>query len=296
MAEQNQQLRGGGGQGGSPWRFMADYQYGDKLPTFSKPHFQWKLLTDYVGRRFVYRPVSESTMDDARRMLERMRLTQGALILADSQTAGRGRIGRSWVSPPDVNLYFSVLLFPETTGLRPLAYVTPLAIAAAIEEVSAAAGAKVIPELKWPNDVLIRGLKVAGVLIEVDDVPDRLAAIAGVGIDVNLEPDDYEEIAGIATSIKAASGSAVYREEVLAAFCNHFESLYEEALSGSRRPFDAWRSRLVTIGREVTVVRPASAPLICQAVDVDEDGSLIIERPDGSREQIEAGDVIVKQR
>src|SRR6266496_2352128 len=100
MAEQNQPRPGDGGQNRSPFRFMVDYVYGDALPTFSKPHFQWKLLTDYMGRRFVYRPVAESTMDDARRMLERMRLTSGAVILADSQTAGRGRNGRTWVSPP----------------------------------------------------------------------------------------------------------------------------------------------------------------------------------------------------
>src|SRR5439155_1991633 len=112
--------------------------------------------------RFVYRPVAESTMDDARRILERMRLTPGSVILADSQTAGRGRNGRTWVSPPEVNLYFTFLLFPEPRALRPLAYVTPLAVAAAIEEVCTAAGKKVVPELKWPNDVLVEGRKIAG--------------------------------------------------------------------------------------------------------------------------------------
>jgi BirA family biotin operon repressor/biotin-[acetyl-CoA-carboxylase] ligase len=294
MAEQNQQRPGEGGQNRSPFRFMVDYQFGDALPTFSKPHFQWKLLTDYMGRRFVYRPVAESTMDDARRMLERMRLTPGAVILADSQTAGRGRNGRTWVSPPDVNLYFTFLLFPEPRALRPLAYVTPLAVAAAIEEVSAAAGKKVVPELKWPNDVLVQGLKIAGVLIEVDHLPDRLAAIVGVGINVNLEPDEFEEISGIATSIKAAVGESVPREEILAAFCNHFESLYEEALSGSLRPFEAWRDRLVTIGRNV-VTEVDGISLAGRAVDVAEDGALIIERADGRRERIEAGDVVLTQ-
>src|ERR1051325_4431240 len=176
MAEQNTQRTGEGGQNRSPFRFMVDYQYGDALPMFSKPYFQWKLLTDYMGRRFVYRPVAESTMDDGRRMLERMRLTPGAVILADAQPEGRGRAGRSWVSPPDVNLYFTFLLFPEPAALRPLAYVTPLAIAEAIEEVSASAGRKIMPDLKWPNDVQIEGRKVAGVLIEVDHLPDRLAA------------------------------------------------------------------------------------------------------------------------
>jgi BirA family biotin operon repressor/biotin-[acetyl-CoA-carboxylase] ligase len=294
MAEQNQQRPGDGGQNRSPFRFMVDYQYGDALPTFSKPHFQWKLLTDYMGRRFVYRPVAKSTMDDARRMLERMRLTPGAVILADSQTEGRGRNGRTWVSPPDVNLYFTFLLFPEPRAVRPLAYVTPLAVAAAIEEVSAAAGKKIVPDLKWPNDVLVDGRKIAGVLIEVDHLPDRLAAIVGVGINVNLDPDDFEEISGIATSLKAAIGAPVAREEVLASFCNHFESLYEEALSGSLRPFEAWRDRLVTLNRRV-VAEVDGISLAGRAVDVAEDGALIVERDDGVRERIEAGDVVLIQ-
>ena len=294
MAEQNTQRTGEGGPNRSPFRFMVDYQYGDALPMFSKPHFQWKLHTEYMGRRFVYRPVAESTMDDARRMLERMRLTPGAVILADAQTEGRGRNGRGWVSPPEVNLYFTFLLFPEPSGLRPLAYVTPLAVALAIEEVALAAGKDLRADLKWPNDVLIDGRKVAGVLIEVDHLPDRIAAVVGVGINVNLEPAAYEEIADIATSIKVVTGAAVAREEVLAAFCNQFERLYEAAVTGSREPFEAWRERLVTIGRHVRAEVDGFA-LIGRAVDVEDDGSLVIECEDGRRERIEAGDVILSQ-
>src|SRR6187200_1036379 len=109
----------------------------ETLPLFSKPYFSWKLTTDVIGRRLVYRPDTESTMDDARRMLERFRLTSGAVVLAETQSAGRGRDGRSWVSPPDVNLLFTVLLMTESLqAVRPLAYVTPLAIALAIEEIA----------------------------------------------------------------------------------------------------------------------------------------------------------------
>jgi BirA family biotin operon repressor/biotin-[acetyl-CoA-carboxylase] ligase len=292
MAEQNQARPVEGPPGGRPFRFMVDYQVGDALPMFAKPHFQWKLNTEYMGRRFVYRPVSESTMDDARRMMERMRLTQGAVILAETQTAGRGRAGRAWVSPPDVNLYFTFLLFPEPAGLRPLAYVTPLAAALAIEQVSEEAGKKIVPSLKWPNDVLVDGRKLAGVLIEIDHMPDRMGAIVGVGINVNVDPDDYEEIAGIATSMKLLTGTVIAREEVLAAFCNHFESLYEEALGGSRRPFEQWKSRLVTLGKMVHAER-GGLPLYGKAVDVEDDGALLIEREDGVRERVEAGDVLL---
>ncbi len=272
---------------------MVDYQFGDQLPIFSKPYFQWGLHTEYVGRRFVYRPVSESTMDDARRMMERINLPEGTVVLAESQTAGRGRAGRPWVSPPDVNLYLTLLLFPPANRLRTLAWVTPLAVAQAIEVVTADKGAAVKPDIKWPNDVLVAGKKLSGVLIETDHVGDKLLALVGVGINVNLDASGYPEIAGIATSIKEAAGVAIPREEVLAAFCNQFEALHQEALSGSSAPFQTWKSRLVTLGQHVTVTAPDGA-FDGQAVDVADDGSLIVVLAAGGRRRVEAGDVSVR--
>src|SRR5688572_22522537 len=175
-------------------RRMFEIQVGDSLPLFSKPHFQWHLTTDYVGRRFVYRPTTESTMDDARRMMERFNLQNGAIVIAETQTAGRGRLGRAWISPPDVNLYFTIVLQPQAEGLRPLPYVTPLALALALEDVAAKAGKEVRFDLKWPNDVQFGGKKVAGVLIETENLPDRFLALVGCGINVNLDPERYPEI------------------------------------------------------------------------------------------------------
>jgi BirA family transcriptional regulator, biotin operon repressor / biotin---[acetyl-CoA-carboxylase] ligase len=275
-------------------RRMFDLRFGDSLPLFSKPHFQWGLTTDYVGRRFVYRPTSESTMDDAKRMIQRFSLQNGALVLAETQTAGRGRLGRSWVSPPDVNLYFTVVLYPSEHGLRPLAYTTPLAAALAIEEVASSQGFQIKADLKWPNDVQIGGKKVAGVLVETEYGPERLAAYVGVGINVNLEASAYDEIRDIATSVKEATGAPMPREEVLSSFCNHFESLYEEAKGGSLRPFNDWKARLVTIGQRVQARTP-SGIVDGLAVDVAADGALVLQLEDGGRAAIEAGEVIPRQ-
>ena len=281
------------------FRRQMDRMQFETLPLFNKPRFSWKLKTDYVGRRFVYRPSTESTMDDARRMLERFRLGSGAVVLAETQTAGRGRAGRSWVSPPDVNLYFTLVIYPPPDSARPLAYVTPLAIAIAAEETAAAAGRGLRADLKWPNDVLVGGKKLAGVLIETLETPStgsgrggggEAVALIGIGINVNLDVAAYPEIADIATSLKEALGVEVAREELLAAFCNHFEALYEQALAGKRAPFQAWRDRLVTLGREV-VATGAREAVRGVAVDVEEDGALVIERADGRRVRVEAGDV-----
>jgi BirA family biotin operon repressor/biotin-[acetyl-CoA-carboxylase] ligase len=263
----------------------------ETLPLFSRPMLSWNLKTDYVGRRFMYRPVSDSTMDDARSGLERFRLGPGAIVLAETQSAARGRNGRSWVSPPDVNLYFTLVMFPELADLRCLPYVTALAVAEAIEEVTAKSGRPLKVDLKWPNDVLIDGKKkVAGILIETTETSEgKLAALIGVGINVNLEVADYPELARIATSLKDALGFKVSREEVLAFFCNHFESLYEEAIAGSNAPFEAWRTRLITLGNEV-VATGAAETIRGVAIDVEQDGALVIQS-DGQRVRVDAGDV-----
>lgn len=263
----------------------------ETLPLFSKPHFSWRLQTDYVGRRLIYRPETESTMDDAHRMLERFRLTNGALLLAETQTAGRGRAGRAWVSPPDVNLYCTIVVTPSAEGVRCLPYVTPLAVAQAVEEIASAEGVSLHAALKWPNDVQIDGRKIAGVLVESTSAADEtLVAFVGAGINVNLDVEAHREISSIATSIKREVGVEVYREEVLASFCNHFEALYEAASSGDRAPFESWRSRLINLGREVTAHGPRE-DVQGIAVDVTEDGALVIERADGRRVTVEAGDV-----
>jgi BirA family biotin operon repressor/biotin-[acetyl-CoA-carboxylase] ligase len=268
----------------------------ETLPLFSKPYFSWNLHTDYVGRRFVYRPSTESTMDDARRMLERFRLTEGALLLAETQTAGRGRAGRRWVSPPDVNLYFTLVLQPPPEALRGLAFITPLATARAAEATASKHGLEFVTELKWPNDLLVGGRKLAGTLIETsEDQQGRPVALVGVGINVNLDVAAYPEIAGIATSIRAETGVAVPREELLAAFCNQFEPLYEQLKAGSVAPFEEWRRRLVTLGHEVTA-SGAGETLRGTAVDVGADGALIIETAGGCRVRVEAGDVTLSAR
>jgi BirA family transcriptional regulator, biotin operon repressor / biotin---[acetyl-CoA-carboxylase] ligase len=278
------------------FRRQMDLMEFETLPLFSKPLFSWNLHTDYIGRRCVYRPSSESTMDDARRMLERWNLQSGAILLSETQTAARGRAGRSWVSPPDVNLYFTLMLRLGDRDIRSLSYVTPLAVAEAIEETASRYDGSLHIDLKWPNDAQIGGLKVAGVLIEAATGQEgEPVALVGVGINVNMDVGAYAELDGIAISIKQAMGRELPREVLLAAFCDHVERLYEEAASGSRSPFEAWKRRLVTLGREV-VATGGGQELRGTAVDVNDDGTLVIETADGARHTVEAGDVTLSRR
>ncbi len=254
---------------------------------FSLEAFQSQLRTSFVGRRAIYRRSVTSTMDVARYEAA-AGAPEGAVVIADEQTAGRGRLGRRWVSPPGTNLYLSVILRPPATHLRQLSIITPLAICQAVEEVTGLAA-----RIKWPNDVLIDQRKVGGVLLDAEIVGDRVQyAVAGIGLNVNFDPSTYEEIREIATSLKRELGREVSREAVLAALLNHLEQLYEGALRGEDVE-QAWKERLETLGKSVRV-HFADRVEEGVATDTDSDGALILRRDDGTTVRIEAGDVTLR--
>lgn len=247
-----------------------------------------RLNTAFVGRRIVYFTSAPSTQDAARREAEGG-APEGTVVLAEEQTAGRGRLGRSWASPAGTNLYLTLILRPPLQYLRLPIVITPLAVVRAIEESSGLS-----TQIKWPNDVLIGGRKVSGVLIESEvRGSDVRYILVGPGINVNLEVDQVPEIADIATSLKRELGREVPREEVLAAFLNHFEALYLRARRGEPM-HQEWRSRLETLGRQVRVTFGEQVEEGL-AEDVDAEGSLILRHPDGSTVTIAAGEVTLRE-
>lgn len=244
------------------------------------------LATRRIGRPLLYLPSTGSTMDVAR---ERARAgaPEGLVVVADEQTAGRGRLGRSWVAPAGVNLSLSVLLRPSLDVMKRLGMIAPLAVADAVAAVSGVAVG-----FKWPNDVRVGQRKLSGVLIEGELEGERPQfAIAGVGLNVNLDTAAYPEIADIATSIAREHGRPVSREETLAALLNAFDRWYGEP--GSEAVRLAWRSRLETLGREIDVTF-AGRTEHGVAEDVDAEGSLILRRRDGSRVVLPAGEVTLR--
>lgn len=254
---------------------------------FSVEAFRSRLTTRYVGRRIFCYPSLPSTQEIARREAER-HAPEGTAVLADEQTAGRGRLGRRWVSPPGANLYFSVVLRPRPAHLRALGMIWPLAICQALEETAGLSA-----RIKWPNDVLVGPRKLAGVLIDSELSDGEVDyVIAGVGINVNFDVSRHEELRDIATSISAELGREVAREEVLAAVLGRFEALYEAARRGEPVHLD-WKARLDTLGRRIRVSFGDSVEE-GMAEDAEPDGSLVLRRPDGSRVRVEAGEVTLK--
>ncbi len=248
------------------------------------------LQTEFLGRRVFYEPSTPSTMDIAAREAQ-AGAPEGAIALAEEQTAGRGRMGRSWVSPAGVNLYFTLILRPTLDRLRYLSVIAPLAVCQAIEETT-----NLLPRINWPNDIAINGKKVCGVLTQ-SEIADGavLYALIGIGINVNIDVAAHEEIRAIATSLRAELGREVSREEVLAATLNHIEALYQ-ALRRAEVISIAWKHRLDTLGQHVRVSAPDGVVLEQGvAVDADSDGSLILRRDDGSHVRIEAGEVTLRE-
>ncbi len=246
-----------------------------------------RLTTNFVGRRILYLTSAASTQDVARAEAEGG-APEGTAVLAEEQSAGRGRLGRSWASPPGTNLYLTLVMRPPLARLRTLSIVAPLAVAQAVEETAGLA-----PRIKWPNDVLVAGRKLAGVLIESElSGQSPRYSLVGIGLNVNLDTDEVPEIAGIATSLRRELGHDVSREAVLAALLNRFEALYEEVARGPA-VHAAWRSRLETLGRQVRVTFGEQVEEGL-AEDVDGEGSLVLRRPDGSRVTVAAGEVTLQ--
>ena len=188
-----------------------------------------RLRTKFVGRRLTYLASTPSTQDVARREADEG-APEGTAVIAEEQTAGRGRLGRSWVSPAGKNIYLTIVLRPDVAHLRILGMAAPLAVARAVESVTT-----ISPLLKWPNDVLVSGLKLSGVLIDSELFGGEAQyALVGIGVNVNFDIDTDSEIASVATSIKREAGHPVSREDILAAVLNEFEDLYSRHATTSR--------------------------------------------------------------
>lgn len=249
---------------------------------FSAGVLQSLLSTEAIGRCVLHLKSVSSTMDVARQEAE-SGAPHGLIVVADEQSGGQGRRGRRWVSPPG-NLYVTIVLRP-TWSVRSLPMIAPLAVCEAAETLSG-----VRASIKWPNDVLIEGRKVAGILIDVHLAATHVEyALIGIGINVRLDASRHNEIRDIATSLESESGEEISRERLLATLLNRFEKLYA-AGHDDDSVYDGWRVRLETFGRRICV-QFADHVDDGIAEDVDGDGNLLLRRADGSVIALSAGDV-----
>lgn len=249
------------------------------------------LTTSVMGRRIDYLASTRSTMDDARRAAAEG-APDGTLIVADEQSAGRGRFERTWVSPPGVNLYLSLLLRPSSEVASQLSMMAPLALARALRRVAGGRGGPVT--IKWPNDVRMGGRKIGGILIESSLAQDDADgfSIVGIGVNVNFDPAAHAEIRDTATALLGELGRPVPRLQLLAALMEEAEELYL-ALGEGRSVREEWASMLDTLGQHVSVTW-GDAVYEGVAEGVDDGGGLLLRLSDGELVSLSAGEVMLR--
>ncbi len=250
------------------------------------------LKTKLIGRNLVHFDLTPSSNEEAKK-LAAQGAADGTVVVAEEQGAGKGRLARGWFSPRQKGIWFSLILRPvflpqEAPKCTLLAAV---AIVRAVRAIGVEAG------IKWPNDVLYNGRKFVGILTEMNAEMERIHYIViGTGINVNLEPSDFPpEVRDIATSLSMIKGEKVSRAKLFASILTAMEDLYLNALeNGFGEVFDEWRRYSVTLGQEVNVIG-VNETFAGTAVDIDEDGALLLDTADGRR-RVLAGDVSIRPR
>ncbi|HEY1014073.1 MAG TPA: biotin--[acetyl-CoA-carboxylase] ligase [Herpetosiphonaceae bacterium] len=251
------------------------------------------LQTLAIGREIRAFDVLEST-NTTLRAAAAAGAAEGLVALADEQTAGRGRRGRSWAAPPGSSLLVSALIRPHWLQSAEAFWLTKLAAVALAEAVEQATGLR--PALKWPNDLQLGGRKLAGILVEVEAQPlaSLRWAVIGCGVNVNWRPADDPSITQAATSLAEELGAPADRAALLRQLLLALDRHYAALRMGRREALhDAWRGRLATIGQPVLVDLGGTA-LEGVAEDVAADGALLVRTADGRLERILAGDVSIR--
>lgn len=248
------------------------------------------LQTTVVGREIFAFPEVGSTNTEAFRLAE-SGAPEGTVILAEHQSRGKGRLGRTWESPAGVNIYCSVILRPPILPVATpqLTFVSSLAVCRAIESVQGLA-----PLIKWPNDILLGGRKVAGLLNELSAETDRVNfLVLGIGLNVNMTVEQFpHDLRHPATSLAIEAGRHVERLAVMRALLAELDELYARYLrEGFASLRGEWEKRSSLCGRRVRV-SSLGDDMEGVAVGIDDDGALLVRNDNGSVNRVLAGDVM----
>ncbi|MFC5714250.1 biotin--[acetyl-CoA-carboxylase] ligase [Thalassorhabdus alkalitolerans] len=257
--------------------------------TVSAEEISSRLTTSIMGAQVHYEKSVPSTQEVAHK-LARDGAAEGTVIVADEQTKGKGRLGREWFSPPGTGLWFSLLLRPDIPPQQ-APQLTLLTAVAVIEGIEEATGVKA--EIKWPNDLLVQGRKIAGILTEMQSEPDRVqAVIVGVGINVNQEKSSLpEDLQSIATSLAIEKGTPFHRADVLTSVLKRYEYWYQHFLhEGFDRVRRRWEALAISFGQKITA-RTVQGAEYGTAKGITDDGVLILEKEDGEIKYIYSADI-----
>jgi BirA family biotin operon repressor/biotin-[acetyl-CoA-carboxylase] ligase len=247
------------------------------------------LKTTWLGKTIHHFGTLDSTNAQAYR-LALNGAEEGEVVISESQEKGKGRLGRQWFSPPFLNLYLSVILRPKIPPHQ-ASLITLMAAVATADAIRHFSG--LLPLIKWPNDILLRDRKIAGLLNEIHSEIDRIHfVILGIGVNLNTDESMFsKDLRAAATSLRIEMGQTISRKVFLQVLLQELERWYSIFINeGSLAILKAWRSRARIKGRRVNVTSFGER-LAGVAMDVDSDGALILETEPGKRRRVVAGDV-----
>ncbi len=273
------------------YRILAQPHTGYRLveipDRLTAQELSWNLRTERIGKRIYAYNTTDSTMDVAHRLAGAGE-PEGTVVAAEHQRRGRGRLGRSWVSPKGKGITLSVILRP-TLQLAEAPLITLMAAVAAARAIQAATTLK--PEIKWPNDLMVRNKKVAGILTELSAELNRVnTVVVGIGVNVNTP---RSALPTHATSLAEEAGERIDRVELAKGLLRQLDRCYADFLAeGPEAVLKQWRRFAGFLGRRIRVVVEGKT-VDGQAVDVDSNGALLVRTDTGFVEAVAAGEVLV---
>lgn len=249
------------------------------------------LDTDSMGRNIHYFDSIDSTNKKAKEMA--LGEKEGTVLVAEEQIGGKGRLGRTWISPKGKGIWMSIILKPKVDPMK-VAKITLLGAAAVTKALN---NLNIRSQIKWPNDILIDGKKICGILTEMNCELNMINyVVMGIGINVNLDANEIpEDLRDKATSVKISEGKEINRKELLANILNEFEELYLSFRDKDDVSYaiDICRKNSALIGKEIRVIKGEEIKL-GKALDINEEGQLVVEFENGVVENVYSGEVSVR--
>ena len=273
-------------------RERRGYKLKDAPDLLLPSEVQIGLDTQVVGKEMHYKPTVDSTNRVAK-ALAYHGAADGTIVVAEEQTNGKGRRDRNYYSPRGKGIWFSIVLHPKILpkDAPKLTLMTAVAVAEAMNRFN------IKPEIKWPNDILFDGRKLVGILTEMTGEMGKIYYIVvGIGINVNIARKDFpEEIRDTAASLSEITGEEIPRVKIFRAVLEELDKLYREIkANGFDKVLTLWRKYNVTLGKNIRVISVIDGnDFSGKAVDLNEDGALVVETPEGLR-TVYAGDVSIR--
>ncbi len=270
------------------------YRFVDTPDLLLPSEIEADLLTSNFGKGGIHYYKQIGSTNDRARELALKGCPEGTLVVAESQYAGRGRLGRTWESPAKGGLYFSLILRPSFAPSQAprITLLAGVGVCRAINEF-----AQIRAAIKWPNDILSRGRKLGGILTEIEAEIDRIHhVVVGIGINVNTEISSFpRELRETATSLFEETGRSLSRQALLRSILLELETLWTGLHRTGFGPIrKAWKDLAITLGQKVRVDKMGQI-LLGEAIDLDEEGSIVIKTEDGSSHRISSGELTLLQ-